>query len=181
MVPGSGLQPDSPDDVVGALGVAGDDAAGEADVPTGPQQAGEPGGDPYDWYQRAMSLLDAGSPEAALQLIERLLAIEPGSSSVREAHARALFDARRYEEAARAFESILEQSPDDDYAHFGLGMCLWRRQLFVRARDELAMAFVMRPSRSEYARALSQVKATLRARIADGLPLNGPLGGDRAR
>jgi len=172
-------RPDCPGEVVGALGVPGDEEVGEPDVPTSPQRTSEPAGDPYDWYHRAVSLLDAGSPEAALQLIERLLAIEPGSSSVREAQARALFDARRYEEAARAFESILEQSPDDDYAHFGLGMCLWRRQMFVRARDELAMAFVMRPGRSEYARALSQVKATLRARIVDGLPLNGPLGGDR--
>ena len=37
------------------------------------------------------------------------------------------------------------------------------------------MAFVMRPDRTEYGKALSQVKATLRARAADQLPLNGPL------
>ena len=39
------------------------------------------------------------------------------------------------------------------------------------------MAFVMRPDRTEYGKALSQVKATLRARAADQLPLNGPLSG----
>ena len=33
----------------------------------------------------------------------------------------------------------------------------------------------MRPERLEYARAFGQVKATLRARIADNLPLNGPI------
>ena len=38
------------------------------------------------------------------------------------------------------------------------------------------MAFVMRPDRSEYGSALAQVRATLRARIADQLPLEGPLG-----
>lgn len=161
--------------------MARDESVGGSGMPAEPQQSGEPAGDPYDWYQRALGLLDAGSPEAALQLIERLLVVEPGSASIREAHARALFDGRRYAEASAVFEAILEQSPDDDYAHFGLGMCLWRRQEFVRARDELAMAFVMRPGRPEYGRALSQVKATLRARIADGLPLNGPLGGLRGR
>ena len=48
-------------------------------------------------------------------------------------------------------------------------------QQFVQARDELGMASAMRPDRLEYARAFGQVKATLRARVADGLPLNGPI------
>jgi hypothetical protein len=46
---------------------------------------------------------------------------------------------------------------------------------FQEARDELAMALVMRPERTEYAQALNQVKATLRARAEADLPLNGPL------
>lgn len=121
-----------------------------------------------------MGLLGTGNPEAALLLLDRLLITDPDSLSVREAYARALFDARRYERAAVAFESILERAPDDDYAHFGLGMCLWRQQRFQRARDELAMAFVMRPHRAEYARALAQVKATLRARSVSMLPPDGP-------
>lgn len=121
-----------------------------------------------------MGLLGTGNPEAALLLLDRLLITDPDSLSVREAYARALFDARRYEHAAVAFESILERAPDDDYAHFGLGMCLWRQQRFQRARDELAMAFVMRPHRAEYARALAQVKATLRARSVSMLPPDGP-------
>jgi hypothetical protein len=54
---------------------------------------------------------------------------------------------------------------------------LWRLQEFTLARDELAMAFVMRPDRSEYGKALGQVRATLRARIDAGLPLNGPISG----
>ena len=136
---------------------------------------GDPQGSPYDWYQRATALLDSGNPDAALQLLTRLRALEPHSASILEAYARAVFDARRYEEAAEAFQALIDIAPDSDYAHFGMGMALWRMQEFVRARDELAMAFVMRPQRAEYAKALGQVKATLRARIADGLPLNGPV------
>ncbi len=137
---------------------------------------GDPAGTPYDWYQRAQSLLDGGNADAALQLLTRLRDVEPASASVLEAYARALFDAKRFPEAVDAFAALLERAPDSDYAHFGLGMALWRIQEFVRARDELAMAFVMRPERAEYGKALTQVKATLRARIADGLPLNGPVG-----
>jgi predicted Zn-dependent protease len=172
---GSGRRNDAGVPGMGALGVVESGSTAE----TGPEPVasggGEPAGGPYEWYRRAMLLLETGNPEAALQLIERLEVVQPGSRSVHEARARALFDARRFEEAALAFESILERTPDDDYAHFGLGLCLWRTQQFVAARDELAMAFVMRPSRPEYGQALAQVKATLAARIRDGLPLNGPV------
>jgi predicted Zn-dependent protease len=139
-------------------------------------EGGLPAGEEYDWYQRALTLLSTGNPDAALQLLERLLEVEPSSRSVLEAYARALFDAKRTDEAVDAFQRLVDAAPDDDYAHYGLGLALWRRQRFLAARDELAMAFVMRPDRSEYGSALAQVKATLRARIADGLPLEGPLG-----
>lgn len=137
---------------------------------------GNPGGEVYDWYHRAVGLLATGNPDAALQLLERVVAEEPTSRSVLEAYGRALFDAKRTDEAIEAFQRLIDLAPDDDYAHYGLGMALWRRQRFLAARDELAMAFVMRPDRSEYGAALTQVRATLRARIADQLPLEGPLG-----
>jgi len=136
-----------------------------------------PTGSPYEWYQRAQDLLASGNSDAAAQLLEHLLEAEPCSRSVLEAYARAVFDARRYGDAVSAFGALLEVAPDDDYAHFGMGMSLWRQQEFVPARDHLSMAFVMRPDRTEYGKALSQVKATLRARAADQLPLNGPLSG----
>ncbi len=136
---------------------------------------GDPQGSPYDWYQRATSLLDAGDSDAAAVLLARLRTVDPDSTSVLEALARALFTSRRYSEAADAFAELADRSPADDYAHYGLGMSLWRLQRFPQARDELAMAFVMRPDRSEYGSALSQVKATLRARSEGGLPLEGPL------
>jgi Flp pilus assembly protein TadD len=135
----------------------------------------EPVGGPYDWFQRAAALLAQGNPDAAAQLLERVLDAEPGSQAALESLGRARFDARRYDEAAQAFAKLVECAPDNDYAHFGLGLCYWHRQHFVEARDHLALAFVMRPSRSEYSRALSQVKATLLARATGDLPLNGPM------
>ncbi len=150
-----------------------------ADGDAGLPGSGEPAGDPVQWFRRAEHLLESGNPEAALVLLERVAGLEPESSSVQEARARALFDTGRLDESAAAFEAILTRSPDNDYAHFGLGMCLWRQHAFVRARDELAMAFVMRPGRADYARALTQVKATLQERLRSGLPLDGPLGPGR--
>ncbi len=135
----------------------------------------EPAGGPYEWFHRAGDLLASGNPDAAAQLLERVLGAEPGSQAALESLGRARFDARRYDEAAAAFASLLESAPDNDYAHFALGLCHWHRQQFEEARDHLALAFVMRPSRPEYGKALSQVKATLLARATGDLPLNGPV------
>jgi tetratricopeptide (TPR) repeat protein len=94
-----------------------------------PPQGGAPGvpaphGDVYTWYQRGLELLGRGSPAAAAQLLERAAEAEPGSRSVLEALARAQFDTRRYDEAAATFRRIVEASPSDDYAQFGLGLAL---------------------------------------------------------
>jgi tetratricopeptide (TPR) repeat protein len=128
-----------------------------------------PAGDAYDWFRRGAALLESGNPAAAAELLAWAAAEEPVAHSIREAWARALFDARRFEEAAREFGILVELSPDDDYAQFGLGMALWRQRRFPQAADHLAMAAVMRPDRPEYAHALRQVRATLAAREDAGM------------
>jgi tetratricopeptide (TPR) repeat protein len=128
-----------------------------------------PAGDAYDWFRRGTALLEGGNPAAAAELLAWAVLEEPTARSVREALARALFDARRFEDAAREFAVLVELAPDDDYAQFGLGLALWRLRRFPTAADHLAMAAVMRPDRAEYAAALRQVRATLAAREEAGL------------
>ena len=89
---------------------------------------------------------------------------EPGSRSVREALARAQFDAGRYAEAADNFRVIVEASPSDDYANFGLGLALARTGNHAAAAEYLALAAAMRPDAAHYTEALRSVRATLRAR-----------------
>lgn len=144
-------------------------------APQGERWPAEGSDDDYAWFRRGEALLAQGNADAAAVVFERLHAHDPESSSVLEAWARALFDARRFDEAADAFGDLVERSPDDDYAHYGLGMALWRLQRFPTARDHLAMAAVMRPDRREYQQALTQVRATLRARAEAGLPEEGPV------
>jgi Flp pilus assembly protein TadD len=59
---------------------------------------------------------------------------------------------------------IVEASPSDDYAHFGLGLALARTGNHAAAAEYLALAAAMRPDDSHYTDALRQVRATLRAR-----------------
>ena len=143
-------------------------AGGRRDRAPGETASGEAAGpDPAEvhaWYTTGMELLGKGSPAAAAQVLERAAAAEPQSRSVREALARAQFDTGRYAEAADNFRVIVEASPSDDYANFGLGLALARTGDPEAAAEYLALAAAMRPDRKPYTDALRQVRATLEAR-----------------
>jgi tetratricopeptide (TPR) repeat protein len=122
------------------------------------------GHDTYDLYQRGLGLLGRGSAAAAAQLLERAAAAEPQSRSILEALARAQFDAGQYTAAAGTFRQIVEASPSDDYAQFGLGLSLARTGNPDAAAEHLALAAAMQPHLRHYTDALRSVRATLRAR-----------------
>jgi tetratricopeptide (TPR) repeat protein len=129
----------------------------------------EPGAGPdpvevHAWYTKGMELLGKGSPAAAAQVLQRAANAEPASRSVREALARAQFDTGQYRAAADNFRAIVEASPTDDYAHFGLGLSLARAGEHAAAAEYLALAAAMRPDRKHYTDALRQVRATLKFR-----------------
>jgi tetratricopeptide (TPR) repeat protein len=128
--------------------------------------AGEAGDDLYDvhaWYTRGLELLDKGSPAAAAQILQRAALAVPEARSIREALARAQFDTGQYAEAASNFRAIVEASPAEDYAYFGLGLSLSRVGQHAEAAEYLALAAAMRPLK-HYTEALRQVRATLEAR-----------------
>ncbi|MFD9945557.1 tetratricopeptide repeat protein [Nonomuraea sp. NPDC059023] len=127
---------------------------------------GAPSGEVYDWYQRGVKLLQEGSPAAAASLLERAVAAEPESRSIREALARAQFNSRQYVQAADTFRWIVDANPAEDYAYFGLGLSLWRTGDMEAAQEPLAIAVAMRPDERNYVTALRNVRATLRARRA---------------
>jgi Flp pilus assembly protein TadD len=120
--------------------------------------------DVYQLYQRGLDLLGRGSAAAAAQLLARAAEAEPQSRSVLEALARAQFDAGQYRAAAGNFRRIVDASPSDDYAQFGLGLALARTGDHGGAAEHLALAAAMRPNLRHYTDALRSVRATLRAR-----------------
>jgi tetratricopeptide (TPR) repeat protein len=151
----------------GGGGTGGGDGPGETASDDGPSPEAGTGNrdrDVHAWYTTGMELLDKGSPAAAAQVLQRAALAEPTSRSVREALARAQFDSGRYAEAAGNFRVIVEASPSDDYAHFGLGLALSRTGDHAKAAEYLALAAAMRPDHKPYTDALRQVRATLEAR-----------------
>jgi Flp pilus assembly protein TadD len=143
--------------------VGGQDSR-RAKEPRTPGERDAAGADTYDLYRRGLDLLGRGSAAAAAQLLERAAAAEPQSRSVLEALARAQFDAGHYAAAAGNFRRIVEASPSDDYAQFGLGLSLARTGDPSAAAEHLALAAAMQPDRRHYTDALQSVRATLRAR-----------------
>jgi tetratricopeptide (TPR) repeat protein len=123
----------------------------------------QPSGDVYDWYTRGVELLEGGSPAAAITLIARAAEAEPDSRSVREALARAQFDAGLYEEAVGSFGWIVSVNPADDYAQFGLGLAAAKIGDLQGAVEHLALAAAMRPDIAHYSTALRGARAALAA------------------
>lgn len=155
------------DDTAGRTrsGEPGGAGSGHGDPPSGGGPR-SPRGSVYEWYTRGMRLLKEGSPAAAAEVLEHAAEAEPDSRSVREALARAQFEARRYAAAAHSFRRIVEANPAEDYAYFGLGMALWRMGDLAAAAEQLSIATAMCPDNSDYARALRGVRAGLERRTA---------------
>ena len=130
-----------------------DEASAESERGDGPR------GGVYDWYRRGLDLLTQGHPAAAAQLLDRAADAEPDSRSVREALARAQFDAGRYADARDSFAKIVAANPTDDYAQFGLGLAAARVGDLGTAVGHLALAVAMRPDLPHYRSALHGARA----------------------
>lgn len=135
-------------------------------VDSGIPDEGFPEGGVYEWYQRGLHLLGNGDPAAAATLLSRAAEAEPGSRSVREALARAQYDAGRYREAMDSFTELIAVNPTDDYAQFGLGLAASRAGELRLAAEHLALAAAMRPDLGHYTRALRGVRARRAAESA---------------
>ena len=104
----------------------------------------------YDLYTRGMRLLEDGDCHAAAVPLGRAAELEPDKTSVREALGRALFGARRFKEAEREFEAVVERAPTNHYALFCLGRALQLQGRHAEARSPLALASGLRPDRADY-------------------------------
>ncbi len=131
--------------------------AGSSTGPDGGLPEGE--GEAYTRFQEGSRLLESGNAHAAVVALERARELEPEKGSIREALARAYFRSQRVEAARVEFEKVLELDPVNDYAHFGLGMCLLRKGDRAAARGHLKMATIMRPEEEAYQDALRQASA----------------------
>lgn len=112
----------------------------------------------YDLYQRGCDLLNHGDYQAAIVPLTRARDLEPQKASIREALARALFHAQRYEHAAEEFHALTLAKPTDDYALFCLGRAMQLLGRHDEACHPLALASSLRPEREDYRRYRDQAR-----------------------
>ena len=77
----------------------------------------------YNLFQLGREHLKKGMAAQATVPLEKAKKREPDKASIREALGIAYFRIHRYDEAEAEFRAMLEISPADDYAHYGLGRC----------------------------------------------------------
>ena len=109
----------------------------------------------YALFQRGVAFLHERHPAQAAMLLAQALRLEPGKNSIREALGRAEFALGMHGHAAARFRDVLEDAPDNDYAHYALGRCLLALGRPEEARAHLRLARALKPQSDLYREALS--------------------------
>ncbi len=114
--------------------------------------------DAYELFRAGTELLADHNPHQAVTALERARELAPEQASVSEALGRAYYEAGRPADARVAFAKVLEIDPTNDYAHFGLALCLSRAGERALATGHLRLALAMRPGVAAYEEALARVE-----------------------
>lgn len=114
---------------------------------------------PYELFRRGTELLAEDHAHQAATVLERAHRLLPGKGSVNEALGRAYYRSGRPAAAREQFAEALEIDPANDYAHFGLALCLARVGERTLAAGHLRLALAMRPGVAAYQEALARVTA----------------------
>jgi Flp pilus assembly protein TadD len=104
----------------------------------------------YDLFQKGSEQLKKGMAAQATVSLEKAKKREPDKASIRERLGIAYFRLQRYEEAESEFRAMLEISPNDDYAHYGLGRALEKQGRDAEANGHYKLASALRPGSEHY-------------------------------
>jgi Flp pilus assembly protein TadD len=113
--------------------------------------SGEAESETYELFQQGREHLKKGMAAQASVSLEKAKRREPSKASIREALGIAYFRMQRYREAESEFRAMLELSPVDDYAHYGLARALEKLGRTAEARGHYKLASSLRPDNEHYA------------------------------
>jgi tetratricopeptide (TPR) repeat protein len=149
--------PAGPVNPAGAAGAAGGHAGCRERVPTyliGPVRR---------WYVQAAQHHNRGRPDLAAELLVSAVTHEPSFGCLREALARAQFDAGQYLAARTTFTAMVALDARDHYALFGLGLAQARLGVPAAAARLFERAAELCPGEPRYAVALEHARVQLAA------------------
>ncbi len=140
----------------------------------GPQVPAQLSGRARAWYVRAAEQHNAGRPDRAAELLISALALEPSVGCLREALARAQYDAKQYLAARTTFTAMTAVDPTDHFALFGLGLVEMRLGAYGASARHLQRAVSLCPDDPRYRLALEHATVTLRQQEAATVGAAGP-------
>jgi predicted Zn-dependent protease len=103
----------------------------------------EPVQHPADVYRKAWGLLEARSPQRAIEILDPALDAEPTSASLRTLRAWAYFQTAQLARAEQDLTRLVQECPTDVWARFALGRALERQSRYADALPHLRLAAVM--------------------------------------
>jgi tetratricopeptide (TPR) repeat protein len=113
-------------------------------------------GNAYDLFEKGKGSLERQNFLKAIMALEQAKEREPEKGSIREALAIAYYNHGFYLSAHKNFKKALDIDITNDYAHYGLGLCLVKRGELKRALGHLKMALAMKPDSKIYKEELNK-------------------------
>ena len=115
----------------------------------------------YELFSEGKALVNRNNHLGAIMLFEKAKEIEPRKGSIREALARSYYICGFYKTAKKHFSKAIEIDAANDYAYFGLGLCLVKEGKFRPALGQLKIAYAMKPGNDAYKKAVRKYKRFL--------------------
>lgn len=114
--------------------------------------------DAYNLFQKAKKLIKKGKFLEATMLLEKARNLEPKKGSIREALAISYYNCGLYRSAKKNFIIALEIDVANDFAHYGLGLCLLKEGEINKALGHFKIARSMKPGSTLYQKILKEIE-----------------------
>ncbi len=111
----------------------------------------------YYLFKKGKIFSKKGEFLKAIMLLEEAKNLEPRKGSIREILASSYYNCGFYESAKKNFLTALEIDASNDFAHFGLGLCLIKENRISEAMGHLKIAVIMNPGSRKYKDLLKKI------------------------
>jgi len=111
----------------------------------------------YYFFKKGKRLAQRGKFLDAIMMLEKAKDYEPKKGSIREVLASSYYNCGFYQSAKKNFRKALEIDATNDFAHYGLGMCLIKERKISQAAGHFKIASVMKPRSKKYKEILRRI------------------------
>ena len=112
--------------------------------------------DAYSLFMKAKQLMEKNDFLNASIMLEEAKEYEPEKGSIREALGICYYNMGFYKSSRDQFDKAIEIDASNDFAHYGMGLCLIKEKKLNRALGYLKIASFMRPDSELYRKVLKR-------------------------